>query len=103
MKSKITHAQIILGASLIMTLAITGCVSSASKEEQQQMQAAQQKFREGYSKLQKGMSGTQVSNLLGGFPIDPAIIDSNIKLGREISVQFGQYPFRFNGSGLVSW
>ena len=69
------------------------------------MQARQQeeakKFSEGLSKLHKGMTGTQVSDLLGGLPLDPTIIDSAIAHGHEISVQIGQILFRFNGSGLV--
>jgi hypothetical protein len=101
---------------LICLTTFTGCVSpeekarraAAYQAQQEATQAARQQqakaFREGWSKLQKGMSAQQVSGLLGdGWFMSPASMDESIKLGLPTGFRCGTYEVRFDGNGLASW
>jgi hypothetical protein len=61
-------------------------------------------FLEGWSRLYKGASGREVSDLLGdGWMMSPALVDEQIQLGLPSGIKTGSYELRFDGSGLIYW
>lgn len=57
----------------------------------------------GWSKLRKGMTGTEVSKLIGRFPMNPAMIDNGIAHGTTTTVTVWNHSLMFDGHGLESW
>jgi len=78
-------------------------MQTQQKAEDARLQAEADAFRDGWSKLQKGMSAHQVSDLLGGVPPRWAVIDQNSKNGQTTEDDTRAYQLVFDAGGLASW